>query len=185
MTPEAHETNSETSPESTMGAGEPAPLTPEQVAELQAKAAKADENWERCLRATADLDNYRKRAARERQDAIRYANEELLEKLIPVLDNFEMAVQAAQAPQGGSLEAIRTGVQMIHTQFKAVLAEAGLEDLNVAGQVFDPATQEAVSQQETTEVADGHVLQQLRKGYRLRDRLVRPATVIVARKPSA
>jgi molecular chaperone GrpE len=70
---------------------------PEQVTELQTKAAKADEHWERLLRTTADFDNYKKRAAREKQDAIKYANESLVGKIIPVLDNFEMALAAAQS----------------------------------------------------------------------------------------
>src|SRR5437660_1223366 len=75
---------------------EPATVTPEQFEELKARAAKADEHWERLLRTTADFDNFKKRAARERQDAIKYANEALLEKLVPVLDNFDAALAAAQ-----------------------------------------------------------------------------------------
>jgi molecular chaperone GrpE len=160
-------------------------LTPENIAELQSKAAKAEENWEKYVRAYADLENFRKRAARERQDAVRYANEALLEKLIPVVDNFEAALNAAGAADNAGLESLRTGVQMIASQLKGVLKETGIEEVDATGQTFDPSLHEAVSQQETADVAEGQVVQQLRKGYKLRDRLIRPATVVVARKPSA
>ena len=159
-------------------------LTEEQAQRLKAQAAKADEYWNQLLRTAADLDNYKKRAAREKQDAIKFANESLLQKLIPVLDNFEAALAAVTGAQGAATESLQTGVSMIHQQLKQALADAGLEEINAAGQPFDPNCHEAVSQQESTEVPEGHVLQQLRKGYKLRDRLLRPATVIVAKKPS-
>lgn len=162
------------------------PLSPDQISELKAAAAKASENWERLVRTTADFDNFKKRAAREKQDAIRFANEGLMEKLIPVLDNFDMALAAVQnAGAGESAHSLQTGVAMIFQQFKNVLTEAGLEEINAAGQKFDPNWHEAVSQQESTEVPDGNVIQQLRKGYKLRERLIRPATVIVAKAPAA
>ena len=157
-------------------------------AELKAlceQAAKAAENWEKFVRATADLDNFRKRAARERQDAIRYANEGLLEKLIPLVDNFDAALNAASSAEGTSVDSLKTGITMIHTQLRGILKEAGLEEVDASGQAFDPALHEAVSQQESAEVPEGHVLNQLRKGYRLKERLVRPATVIVAKQPAA
>ncbi|MBM3838440.1 MAG: nucleotide exchange factor GrpE [Verrucomicrobia bacterium] len=163
----------------------PARLTPEAIEELRAKAAKADEYWDRLLRAAADFENYKKRSARERQDAVKYANESLLEKLIPVLDNFDMAAAAANQPQSSSVESIRTGITMIHSQLKSLVAEAGLEEIDASNKLFDANWHEAVSQQESAEVPDGHVLQQLRKGYKLRDRLLRPATVVVAKKPGA
>jgi molecular chaperone GrpE len=165
----------------------PMEISPEELTELRAQAGKAAENWDKYVRLNADFDNYKKRAARERQDAVRYANEALLEKLIPVLDNFEMAMQAANAPgaDGGSSDALKTGVNMIASQLKSALAEAGLEEINAAGQVFNPNLHEAVSQQESKDVPEGQVLQQLRKGYKLKDRLVRPATVVVARKAAS
>ncbi len=161
------------------------PLTPEQLAELKARAAKADEHWERLLRTAADLENVRKRAVRDRQDAVRYANEALVAKLVPVLDNFDAAVTAAGAAAAGSADSLRVGVQMIHVQLRSVLAEAGLEEVDATGQAFDPNLHEAVSHQDSADVPEGHVLQQLRKGYKLKDRLVRPATVVVARKPGS
>jgi molecular chaperone GrpE len=160
-------------------------LTPEQLADLLARAAKADENWERLVRTSADFDNFKKRAAREKQDAIKYATESLLQKIMPVLDNFEAALTAAQNSSADSLKSLQDGVAMIHSQLKNTLTEAGLEEVAATGKPFDPNIHEAVSQQESAEVAEGIVLQQLRKGYKLRDRLLRPATVIVAKAPAA
>lgn len=159
----------------------PGTIAPEQLEELKARAAKADENWERLLRTTADFDNFKKRAAREKQEAIKFANEALIQKVIPVLDNFEMALAVAPSSSTEGLKSLQEGVAMIHSQLRNVLAESGLEEVNATGQAFDPNLHEAVSQQESNEVADGQVLQQLRKGYKLRERLLRPATVIVAK----
>jgi molecular chaperone GrpE len=153
--------------------------------DIKTKAAKADENWEKFVRATADLENYKKRALRERQDAIRYANESLIEKLLPIVDNFEAALTAANAPQsgGGNIESLRTGINMIYTQLKNFLADAGVEEIDAMNKPFDPNLHEAVSQQPSAEMPEGQVLQQMRKGYRFRDRLVRPSMVVVAKKP--
>jgi molecular chaperone GrpE len=164
---------------------EPGNVTPEQLEELKAGAAKADELWDRLLRATADFENFKKRAARERQDAVKFAHEGLMQKLIPVLDNFEMALAAAQSSSANGLKSLQDGVAMIQSQLRQTLADAGLEEVIATGQKFDPNLHEAVAQQESSEVAEGVVLQQLRKGYRLRERLLRPATVIVARNPAA
>lgn len=158
---------------------------PEEIEQLRATAAKATENWDKLLRATADFENFKKRAARERQDAISYANAGLLQKLIPVLDNFEMALASTTAAPDAGAQSMQAGVKMIAAQLRAALVESGLEEIDAAGRPFDPNFHEAVSQQETADVPEGHVVQQLRKGYKLRDRLLRPATVIVAKKPSA
>lgn len=160
-------------------------MTSEQLEELQTRAAKADEHWERLLRTTADFDNFKKRAARERQEAIKFANESLLGKLIPLLDNFEMAQAAAQASTTADAKSLSDGVAMIYQQLRQVLIEAGLEEVDASGKVFDPNLHEAVSQQESAGVPEGQVLQQLRRGYKFRERLLRPATVIVARQPAA
>jgi molecular chaperone GrpE len=163
---------------------EPTTLTPEQLEELKQRAAKADENWDRLLRTTADFDNFRKRAAREKQDAIKYANESLLQKLIPLLDSFDMALASAQTGSSDSPQSFRTGIQMIYQQFKNALTEAGLEEVDALGKPFDPNWHEAISQQESADAPEGQVLQQVRKGYKLKDRLVRPASVIVAKRPA-
>lgn len=161
------------------------PPTAEQIEQWRAKAAKADEHWDRLLRQAAELENYKKRAARERQEAIKFANESLLKKLISVLDNLEMALAAANNAQANTVESLRTGVTMIGNQLRNILAEAGLEEIDATHQPFDPNWHEAVSQQESTEAPPGQVIQQLRKGYRMRERLLRPASVVVAKSPTA
>jgi molecular chaperone GrpE len=164
----------------------PEPLTPGQIEDLKNRAAKADDNWERLLRVTADLENFKKRALREREEAIKFANESLMKKLIPVLDNFDMALTAASQNQAAAnAQSLQTGVAMILQQLRSALVESGLEEVDAAGKAFDPNWHEAVSQQESADTPEGNVLQQLRKGYKLRDRLIRPATVIVAKKPAA
>ncbi len=163
---------------------EPPNATAEPIEELQARAAKADEHWDRLLRTTADFDNFRKRAAREKQEAIKYATEALIEKLVPVLDHFDMALAAAQTNPADGPQSLQTGIALIHQQFKNALAEAGLEEVDATGQKFDPNWHEAISQKETAAMPEGQVVQQLRKGYKLRDRLLRPASVIVAKPPS-
>jgi len=158
-------------------------LTPQQIEELRAKAAKADEHWNRLLRQAADFDNYKKRIARERQDATKYANQALLENLLPVLDHLDAALAAAASGPDDSLASFREGIGMICSQLQGVLAGAGLREIDALHRPFDPNLHEAVSQLESAEAPDGHVLRQLRKGYRLHDRLLRPASVVVAKQP--
>lgn len=160
-------------------------LSHEQIEELQSRAAKADENWDRLLRTTADLENFKKRAAREKSEAAQYAAAALLQKLLPVLDNFEMALAAARNAKEASNDSLQSGVVMIQQQLKNILLESGLEEIDAAGKPFDPNFHEAISEMVSAEVAEGFVLQQLRKGYKLKERLLRPATVIVAKKPAA
>ncbi|MGZ4961831.1 MAG: nucleotide exchange factor GrpE [Limisphaerales bacterium] len=163
------------------------PLTAQQLEDLKERASKAEEYWDRLLRQTADFDNYKKRAAREKTEAIKYANEGVLQKLIPILDNFEMALAVVSNDKAGtaSAQSLQQGVSMIHSQLRNALLEAGLEEIDATNQVFDPNLHEAVSQQETNEVPEGNVVQQMRKGYKFRERLVRPASVVVAKKPAA
>src|ERR1035437_10528203 len=132
-----------------------AELTPEQIEELKTRAAKADENWDRLLRTTADFDNFKKRAAREKIESAHYASVALLQKLLPVLDNFEMALAAAQTAQGDKLASLSTGVTMIQQQLKNALTETGLEEIESAGQPFDPNLHEAVSPLETARIPAG------------------------------
>jgi len=136
---------------------------------------------DRLLRQAAESGNYRKRAAREKEEARQFANQSLIEKLLPVMDNFQMALEAAKDAD----PAVRDGVEMILGQFKGVFEQSGVEEVDALGQVFDPELHEAVSQQETTDAEEGVVVQQLRKGYRLHERLVRPASVVVAKAPLA
>ena len=161
------------------------PMTDQEIDDLKARAAKAEENWDRLLRTTADFENFKKRAARERQDAARLANEGILLKLLPVLENLEMAISAAKAAPEGAAKQLQTGVEMIGQQLRAVLTEAGVEEVDAAGKLFDPTLHEAISQLPSAEVAEGQVLHQIRKGYRWQGRLLRPASVVVARAPDA
>jgi molecular chaperone GrpE len=160
-------------------------LSAESIADLKAAAATAAEHWDRLLRARADLENYRKRAVRERQEAVQAAQVALLERLLPALDSLDMAMTATNSAEGENWEALKTGVSLVHQQLKTTLAEAGLDEIDATRQVFDPNVHEALSQMESAEVPEGHVLQQIRKGYKFRDRLVRPASVVVAKPPVA
>jgi molecular chaperone GrpE len=161
-----------------------ASVTPEQFEELKARAAKADENWDRLLRTTADFDNFKKRAARERTDAIQFANAGLIQKLLPILDNFEMALAASQTTKDEKSSSLQAGIVMVLSQLKSLLVEAGVEEIDAAGKPFDPALHEAVSQQESADAPEGQVIQQIRKGYKLRERLLRAASVVVAKRPA-
>lgn len=151
---------------------------PETLTEAQEAMAELNE---RIIRLTADFDNFRKRAQREKDEARQFANQGLLEKLLPVLDNFEMALTAVKDADSS----VRDGVQMILDQLLGVLKESGVEPVDAMGQLFDPNLHEALSQEETTEVEEGIVVQQVQRGYKLNDRLVRPARVVVAKAPGA
>ncbi|MGC8744049.1 MAG: nucleotide exchange factor GrpE [Verrucomicrobiia bacterium] len=162
----------------------PPEITKEEFEALMTKASKADEYFDKLLRVSADYDNYRKRMARERQDTIKFANESLITRLLPVLDNFEAALTAANSNKNVGVESLITGVSMIYNQLKNILIEAGVEEINAVNQPFDPSIHEAVSEQETTDVPPGHVVTQIRRGYKLNSKLIRPATVIVAKAPT-
>ena len=143
----------------------------QQVAELRDKL----------LRGQADWDNSRKRILREKEEAVRYSGEALLERLLPVLDNFEMGMQAARSATDA--KAISQGFEMVLAQFQQVLREAGVEAIDAVGQPFDPHRHEALGHQESADHPEGHVIMQTRKGYKLKDRLLRPASVFVAGTP--
>jgi molecular chaperone GrpE len=146
-----------------------------------AQAAQAAELKDRLLRAQAEWDNSRKRILREKEEAVRYAGEAFLERLLPVLDNFEMGMQAAKAATDP--KAIAQGLEMVLAQFQQALRDAGVEVIDAVGQPFDPHRHEALGHHESDEHPEGHVLTQMRKGYKLKDRLLRAASVFVA-KPS-
>jgi molecular chaperone GrpE len=147
-----------------------------QVAELQAELSKYKDA---ALRATADLDNYRKRVSRERDESIKFANTAFLERIIPILDNFELGLQAARnAPEAAP---IVDGLAMVYKQLQDFLTNGGVETIDATGQTFDPNLHEALAQEENHEIPEGKVIRQMRKGYRLRDRLLRPANVVVSK----
>lgn len=131
------------------------------------------------LRSQADFENFRKRAARDKEDAVKYSNAAFLERLIPILDNFELGLNAARANAADS--PIIAGMDMVARQLNEFLLASGVEPVNGEGQTFDPNVHEAVAQEASAEVEEGLVIRQLRKGYKLRDRLLRPATVVVSK----
>ncbi len=179
---QAGDANSEEETEVESGEELPPP-TPEELNQLRADAAKASEYYERLLRQVAETDNLRKRLAKEKQDAIRYANESLIEQLLPTMDSFDMAMFAVKNADETTIDSLKTGIEMVHTQLKRTLEEVGLSEVDAAGQSFDPSLHEAMSRKETDEADEGTVLEQIRKGYKLKDRLVRPASVVVATTP--
>ena len=147
----------------------------------QAALAQVAELKDRLLRAQAEWDNSRKRILREKEEAVRYAGEAFLERLLPVLDNFEMGMQAAQSATDA--KAIAQGLEMVLKQFQQALRDAGVETIDAVGQPFDPHRHEALGHHESDDLPEGHVMMQMRKGYKLKDRLLRAASVFVA-KPS-
>jgi molecular chaperone GrpE len=148
-------------------------------AQLAQTKAELEKFRELALRSSADLDNYRKRMSKEREEAIKFANSSFLERLIPVLDNFEFGLQAALS--ASSPAPILEGMKMVQKQFQDFLSSAGVEMIDATGQHFDPQLHEAISQEESEQVPDGIVIRQVRRGYKLRDRLIRPANVVVSK----
>ena len=146
-----------------------------------AQAAQAAELKDRLLRAQAEWDNSRKRILREKEEAVRYAGEAFLERLLPVLDNFEMGMQAAKSATDA--KAIAQGLEMVLAQFQQALRDSGVEVIDAVGKPFDPHRHEALGHHESDEHPEGHVLTQMRKGYKLKDRLLRAASVFVAKPP--
>ena len=146
-----------------------------------AQAAQAAELKDRLLRAQAEWDNSRKRILREKEEAVRYAGEAILERLLPVIDNFETGLQAAKTATDA--KAIAQGLEMVLAQFQQVLRDAGVEPINAVGQPFDPHRHEALGHHESEEHPEGQVMTQMRKGYKLKDRLLRAASVFVAKPP--
>jgi molecular chaperone GrpE len=156
---------------------EDAAPAPDPWEELEAEAAK----WkELSLRTAAEMENLRKRTSREREDAIRYANQRLLEELLPVIDNFEMGMQAASQD---TKSMIYIGMDMVRRQLNEFLSSQGVEEIPTAG-TFDPNLHDAVAQEETAAAEEGQILRVTRRGFRLRDRLLRPAGVVVAKVPT-
>jgi len=171
---------------------EPVPATPEPTTEPATEAApQTEENnlleqlqgdMERfrdlAMRTQADFENYRKRAVREKEEAVKYANAALIERLIPLIDNFEFGIQAARAE--GS-QAVLVGLEMVAKQFQEFLTSVGVETIDAEGQPFDHNLHEAVAQEASDTVPEGVVIRQIRKGYKLRDRLLRAANVFVSK----
>jgi molecular chaperone GrpE len=150
---------------------------------LEAKEKEANENYDRYLRQVAELENFRKRANRERDEAIRFANEALVKDLLPVVDNLERAV--AHAKDGGNGKPLVEGVEMVLRGFFDTLAKHGVVPIAAVGQRFDPEKHEAMAQIESGTYEPDTVVEEYHKGYLLRDRLLRPALVSVAKTPKS
>ena len=176
-----NDTNATTEPPVATPEVEPAPeisveaLDPWE--ELEADVSK----WkEISLRTAAEMENLRKRTTREREDAIRYANQRLLEELIPVIDNFEMGMHAASQD---TQSMIYIGMDMVRRQLNDFLSSQGVEEIPTSGK-FDPNLHDAVAQEECAAGDEGRILKVTRRGYKLRDRLLRPASVVVSKVPT-
>ncbi len=130
------------------------------------------------LRSQADFENYKKRAAREKEEAIKYANSSLLEKLIAIVDNFELGLEAARAE--GEKSPIFSGMSMVFKQLSDFLTDNGLEPIDATGKKFDPNLHEAIAHEPSDEFPEGTVIRQMRRGYKMKDRLLRPSSVVVS-----
>jgi len=148
----------------------------EQVAAAKKEAAA---NHDRYVRAVADLENFRRRTVREKEELRLFAASRLLEDLLPALDNLGLGLAAAKLPNA-DLKALAGGVELVQQQLKGALAAHGLKEINPLGEPFDPHQHEAISHQPSGDVEPEHILSVVRTGYVLNGRLLRPASVIVS-----
>ena len=159
----------------------PEAATPED--DFEGLQADLDRFRDLALRSQADFENYKKRAAREKEEAIKYANSSLLEKLIAIVDNFELGLEAARAE--GEKSPVFSGMSMVLKQLMDFLADSGLQPIDATGQKFDPNLHEAIAHEPSDEFPEGTVIRQMRRGYKLKDRLLRPSSVVVSSGPAA
>lgn len=135
------------------------------------------------LRLQADFENFRKRTLREKEEAWNYGHQNLVKDLLPTVDNLDRAIEHARGNQAGDLEALLQGVELVQRELLGVLDQYGLAEINPEGEAFDPAVHEAMAQQPDGSVAPNTVIQVFQKGYRLRDRMLRAARVVVSGAP--
>lgn len=157
---------------------QPQPAVSPEVEKLR---AERDALLDRVARLQAEFENARKRAAREQQEYREYAVVDAVKALLPILDSFDRALEAA-APEASEF---RSGIDLINKQLHDTLAKLGLRPIPAKGEPFDPRLHEAIEMVDTTEVKDHEVLEELQRGYKLKDRLLRPAMVRVARNPKS
>jgi len=163
------------------GAPEASSGAPLVESELQKTQTERDSLYDRLARQQAEFDNYRKRATREQQEFRQYAVSDTLKQFLPVLDSFDRAL--AVASNDGGDEKLRSGVELVRKQMLDTLARLGVTPIEAEGAVFDPQLHEAIEMVDTRDAKDSHVISELQRGYRLKDRLLRPAMVRVARNP--
>ena len=152
------------------------------LSDLEKAQAEATDMKSRYLRSVADMENYRKRIAREKQDIIRSAAGTVVESLLPVLDNMKLGLQAAE--NHPEAKDVSIGFKMVDEQLKKSLSEQGLKELVPDGEAFVPNLHECIAQQSSDEIKEDHVIQTVRAGYCLNDRLIRAANVIVSSGPT-
>ena len=169
----------EDTPADAKNATEEEVTTEPELSELEKAQNEAKEMKVRYLRAVADLENYRKRITREKQDIIRSAAGCVVESLLPVLDNMKLGLKSAE--NHPEAKEVTSGFKMVDDQLKKSLSEQGLEELLPNGETFDPNLHECISHQPSSEVAEDHIIETVRAGYRLNERLLRAASVIVSR----
>jgi len=149
--------------------------------DLAEKELEAKKNYDLYLRQVADLENFKKRVAREKEEAIRYGNETLVKDLLPVLDNLERAVEHAES--GGNGKPLLAGIELVLKGFLEVLEKHGVTQISAKGEPFNPQKHEAFAQVESTDHEPNTVVEELHKGYFMADRLLRPSLVSVAKLP--
>ena len=155
------------------------PVADQPDAGLKELQRERDGLQDRLLRTAAEFDNYRKRMERERRELSEYASADVLLELLPIIDNFERALQAPT----GEAEALRKGVEMIHKQMIDLLKKRGVSIIEARGADFDPNVHQAVIHEPSAAHRDGEVMEELQRGYKLGERLLRPAMVKVAKRP--
>jgi molecular chaperone GrpE len=153
------------------------------AAQLAAAKAEAAANYDKFMRTAADLENFRRRTVREKDELRTTATGRVLEDIFPVLDNLTLAIAAAKQP-GADVKSLVGGVDMVLAQLKNALASHGLKEINPVGQAFDPHQHEAISHLPSDTVKEEHVLNAVRTGYSLNGRLLRPAAVVVSSGPA-
>jgi len=149
---------------------------------LQEKEKEAAENYDKYVRAVAELENYKKRAVRDRADSLKYGQENLIRDILPLVDNLDRAME--HACNSNDFEAFKAGLQLIQNQLNGCLGKQGVEPIQAIGRDFDPNVHEAVLQMESPEHGHNQVVEEFEKGYLLNGRLLRPSKVSVCRLPA-
>ncbi len=146
-------------------------------------ALELKQTQDRLLRLQADFENFRRRALKERTEAHQYGHQNLVKDLLSSVDNLERAIEHARNNAGGDLESFLQGVELVRGEFLTALARHGVTVIEALGQPFDPSLHEAMAQMPDASLAPNTVVQEMQKGYKLRDRLIRPSRVVVSRVP--
>ena len=149
-------------------------------ARLEAKEQEAQETYDRLLRVSAEFENYKKRTVREMEEFRKFANQSLIKEMLSVVDNLELALNSTGNRKSAD-KGLHEGLEMTHREILRILEKFHVTPIEAKGQLFDPTYHEAVMQEESTEVADNTVTNELQRGYLIHDRLLRPAMVVVAK----